>query len=93
MVTLVSERLDQPWLRRLYLPAYQIAEAADYAPNFGSDGHCLHNIEASLLQQRDKRVSLDYLQLIDVAVVAAFRKADVPHEIYSGCSRLCCTVN
>jgi hypothetical protein len=31
MVTLVSERLDQPWRRRLYLPAYQIAEAAEYA--------------------------------------------------------------
>jgi uncharacterized protein (DUF433 family) len=78
MVTLVSERLDQPWLRRLYLPAYQIAEAADYARISAQTVIAWHKIEASLLQQRDKRVALNYLQLIEVAVVAAFRKADVP---------------
>jgi hypothetical protein len=31
MVTLMSERLDEPWRRRLYLPSYQIGEAAAYA--------------------------------------------------------------
>jgi uncharacterized protein (DUF433 family) len=74
----VSERLDQPWLRRLYLPAYQIAEAADYAQISAQTVIAWHRIEAALLRQRDKRAALSYLQLIEVAVVAAFRKAGVP---------------
>jgi hypothetical protein len=37
-----------------------------------------HRIEAALLKGRDKRSALNYMQLIEVAVVAAFRKADVP---------------
>src|SRR5262249_45004085 len=78
MVSLVSERLDQPWLRRLYLPAYQIAEAADYARISPQTVIAWHKIEAALLRQRDTRAALSYLQLIEVAVVAAFRKAGVP---------------
>ena len=31
MALLVSERVDQPWRRRVYLPTYQIGEAAKYA--------------------------------------------------------------
>jgi uncharacterized protein (DUF433 family) len=78
MVTLVSERPDQPWLRRLYLPAYQIAEAAEYAQIAPQTVIAWHKIEAALLRERDKRAALSYLQLIEVAVVAAFRKAGVP---------------
>ena len=64
--------------RRLYLPAYQIAEAADYAQISPQTVAAWHKIEATLLKQRDQRAALSYLQLIEVAVVAAFRKADVP---------------
>jgi uncharacterized protein (DUF433 family) len=78
MASLVSERLDQPWLRRLYLPAYQVAEAADYAQISPQTVVAWHKIEAALLKQRDQRAALSYLQLIEVAVVAAFRKAGVP---------------
>jgi len=78
MVTLVSERLDEPWRRRLVLPAYQIAEAATYAQISPKTVAAWHKQEASLLKQREQRAALSYLQLIEVAVVAAFRRAGVP---------------
>ena len=77
MVTLVSERLDEPWRRRLLLPAYQIGEAAAYAQVSPQTVVAWHKIEAALLKQREARSALSYLQLIEVAVVAAFRKAGV----------------
>jgi len=78
MATLVSERPDEPWRRRLTLPAYQIAEAAEYAKISPQTVVAWHKIEAHLLKQREQRAALSYLQLIEVAVVAAFRKAGVP---------------
>jgi uncharacterized protein (DUF433 family) len=78
MATLVSERIDQPWRRRLVLPAYQIQEAADYAQISPQTVVAWHKVEAALLKEREQHAALSYLQLIEVAVVAAFRKADVP---------------
>jgi uncharacterized protein (DUF433 family) len=78
MVTLVSERLDEPWRRRLTLPSYQIGEAAAYAGVSPGTVAQWHRIEAALLKQREARSALSYFQLIEVAVVAAFRKAGVP---------------
>ena len=80
MATLVSERLDQPWRRRLYLPAYQIAEAASYAGIAPQTVAAWHKNGADLLRERDKRAALNYFQLIEVAVVAAFRKDGVPMQ-------------
>ncbi len=77
MVTLMSERLDEPWRRRLYLPSYQIGEAAAYAQVTPQTVVAWHRIEAALLAQRERRAALSYMQLIEVAVVAAFRKAGV----------------
>jgi uncharacterized protein (DUF433 family) len=77
MVTLVSERLDEPWRRRLLLPAYQIAEAASYAQISPQTVVAWHRIDAALLREREKRAALNYMQLIEVAVVAAFREAGV----------------
>jgi uncharacterized protein (DUF433 family)/DNA-binding transcriptional MerR regulator len=77
MVTLVSERLDEPWRRRLFLPAYQIAEAANYAQISPQTVVAWHKIGAALLKERERRAALNYMQLIEVAVVAAFRKAGV----------------
>jgi uncharacterized protein (DUF433 family) len=77
MVTLVSERLDEPWRRRLTLPSYQIGEAAAYAGISPGTVIQWHRIEAALLKQREARSALSYMQLIEVAVVAAFRKAGV----------------
>lgn len=78
MASLVSQRTDQPWLRRLTLPAYQIGEAAAYAQVSPGTVVQWHRIEAALLKQREARSALSYYQLIEVAVVAAFRKAGVP---------------
>lgn len=78
MATLVSERLDDHWRRRLTLPAYQIADAAKYAQISPQTVAAWHKLEAALLKQREERAALSYLQLIEVAVVAAFRKAGVP---------------
>ncbi|MHC2250051.1 DUF433 domain-containing protein [Bradyrhizobium elkanii] len=77
MATLVSERTDQPWLRRLYLPAYHIGEAADYAGIAPQTVAAWHKGEKKFLEKDDK-ASLSYMQLIEVAVVAAFRKMGVP---------------
>jgi uncharacterized protein (DUF433 family) len=76
--TLVSERLDEPWRRRLYLPSYQIGEAASYAQISPQTVVAWHKFERALLSQRERRAALSYMQLIEVAVVAAFRKAKVP---------------
>lgn len=78
MTTLMSERLDQPWRRRLYLPSYQLAEAARYAQISPQTVAAWHKIEKATLSAREKRAALSYMQLIEVAVVAAFRKMDVP---------------
>ena len=78
MATLVSERTDQPWRRRLYLPSYQIAEAARYADIAPQTVAAWHSIDKKLLSVRDERAPLSYMQLIEVAVVAAFRKMNVP---------------
>ena len=67
MATLVSERLDEPWRRRLLLPAYQIAEAANYAQISPQTVVAWHRIEAALLKQREARAALSYMQLIEVA--------------------------
>jgi len=78
MTTLVSERSNKPWLRRLTLPTYQIGEAAAYAQIAPQTVVQWHKIDAALLKQREARSALSYYQLIEVAVVAAFRKAGVP---------------
>lgn len=77
MVSLVSERLAEPWRRRLFLPSYQIGEAATYAQISPQTVAAWHRIESAVLTVRDKRAALSYMQLIEVAVVAAFRKAGV----------------
>jgi uncharacterized protein (DUF433 family) len=78
MASLVSERLDEPWRRRLFLPNYQIGEAAAYARISPQTVTAWHKIEAAMLPERQRRAPLSYLQLIEVAVVAAFRKMSVP---------------
>jgi uncharacterized protein (DUF433 family) len=79
MTTLVSELPEEAWRRRMYLPNYQIGEAARYADisaqtvatwHKGGDG-------ARTLSTKELRAALSYMQLIEVAVVAAFRRAGV----------------
>ena len=81
MTSLVSELPDEPWRRRLFLPAYMVSEAARYAKVSSqtvADWHRVGGRKAVTLSLRDKRASLSYMQLIEVAVVAAFREAGLP---------------
>jgi uncharacterized protein (DUF433 family) len=78
MTTLVSERLDEPWRRRMFLPNYQIGEAASYARISPQTVVAWHKVEAAVLSHKEERAALSYMQLIEVAVVAAFRKMKVP---------------
>jgi DNA-binding transcriptional MerR regulator len=77
MTTLVSERTDEPWRRGLTLPSYQIGEAARYAGISPQTVTAWHGGDKATLTTKDQRAALSYLQLIEVAVVAAFRKAGV----------------
>lgn len=69
-----------PWVRRLVLPAYQVKDAARYA---GVSSQTILNWQkkqvgqSSTLSGRDKGQALSYLQLIELAVVAAMRNAGV----------------
>jgi uncharacterized protein (DUF433 family) len=75
-VTLISELKEAPWRRRLYLPTYKVSEAAQYAhvsTKTVVDWHRVGGRKAVTLSVRESRASLSYMQLIEVAVVAAFR--------------------
>lgn len=77
------DRAAPAWLRRLYLPAYRVADAARYA---GITGQTILNwqsagrSERGAISSRDKGVSLSYLQLVEVAFVSALRKSGVRLE-------------
>ncbi len=68
----------EPWVARLFIPNYRVKEAARYA---GVSAQTIANWHASdgsqLFAKREDRASLSYMQLIEIAVVAAFRKAGV----------------
>lgn len=81
MTDLVAERTNEPWRRRLYLPNYQIGEASRYAHISPQTVAAWHKVaagqKAPTLSGREKRAALSYMQLIEVAVVAAFRRAGI----------------
>jgi uncharacterized protein (DUF433 family) len=65
------------WRRRLYIPNYQVREAARYAGVSTQTVVAWQRDASKMISAREKREALSYLQLIEVAVVAAFRKAGV----------------
>jgi uncharacterized protein (DUF433 family)/DNA-binding transcriptional MerR regulator len=77
MTTLISQRADEPWRRRLTLPYYQITEAAKYAGVTPQTVVAWHKQDKPTLSGKEQREELTYMQLIEVAVVAAFRNAGV----------------
>ncbi|MGE4240134.1 DUF433 domain-containing protein [Ramlibacter sp.] len=80
MTTLIAERGIAPWRRRLFLPAYKVADAARYA---GISGQTIRNWQVSTdfhrpaIAERESGTALNYLQLVEVAFVAAMRRAGV----------------
>lgn len=70
----------EPWRRRLYLPAYQVTQAAKYAGTSTQTVAYWHYRGGQLgptLPTKERRVPLSYLQLVDVAFVATFRALGV----------------
>lgn len=80
MATLTSESGAEYWRRRMYLPNYQIGEAARYANISAQTVAAWHKDtgDRRTLSSKEGGAALSYLQLIEVAVVAAFRKIGVP---------------
>ena len=81
MPILTAERGSEPWRRRLYLPAYQVGDAARYAgtaPQTVSYWHYRGGQLGPVLPGRVRRQPLSYLQLVEVAFVATFRALGVP---------------
>ena len=69
---------EEAWRRRLYLPNYQVREAARYADIAPQTVvNWQKSAAGPALSPRQDRVRLSYMQLIEVAVVAALRKAGV----------------
>lgn len=82
MPDLRAHRAAAPWFRRLYLPAYQIRDAARYT---GVTSQAISNWhhrpldeQGAALPIRERRQPLNYLELVETAVVAVFRGIGVP---------------
>lgn len=68
------------WKERLETPAYKVGEAARYAnvpPQTVAHWERTYADGTSVLRERKKREGLSFLQLIEVAVVAAMRNSGV----------------
>lgn len=80
MPDLISVR-SEPWRRRLYLPAYSVVNAARYSKTTTQTVAYWHYRGGGLgpaIPGKEPRRPLSYLQLVEVAFVAIFRKLGVP---------------
>lgn len=71
----------EPWKARLRIPNYRVSEVARYARVSSQTIYNWHSNagENPLLTQKESgQAALSYLQMIEIAVVAAFRKMGVP---------------
>jgi uncharacterized protein (DUF433 family) len=72
--------LPEAWRRRLYLPAYSVSDAARYAqvhPTTVGYWNYRGGRLGPALPGRERRVQLNYFQLVEVAFVATFRRLGV----------------
>ncbi len=77
MATIAEDKMVEPWLRRLYLPAYQVSEAARYVGVHPNTISAWHHRGNPVLPGRTKGSPLSYLELIEVAFVAFFRRLNI----------------
>jgi uncharacterized protein (DUF433 family) len=69
------------WKDRLNVPAYRVKDAARYAgttPQTIGSWQKLRGNAGNAISSRDPRALLSYMQLIELGVVAAMRRAGVP---------------
>lgn len=77
---MIAVRGDEPWRRRLYLPAYRVVEVARYAgvtPQTVSNWQREASGHAPAISAREDHQALSYLQLVEVAFVASMRRLGV----------------
>ena len=72
-LTAPTERQEQPWFRRLYLPSYKISQVAHYTGAHSNTIANWHYRGQPVLPGRERRRPLNYLELVEVAFVAFFR--------------------
>ena len=77
MAQLDKDSLIDPWRRRLYIPFYRIGEAARYARTSPQTAARWHRVSGAVLSERAIRSEISYMQLIELAVVAAMRSEGV----------------
>lgn len=79
MSGLTTEHNTEPWKRRLYLPAYNISEAARYSGTSVATIAYWHYEPSKhgALLPKARRKPLSYLQLVEVAFVSTFRALGV----------------
>ncbi len=68
------------WKQRLNVPAYRVKDAARYAgtsPQTVGNWQKLRGNTPTVISQRDPHALLSYMQIIELGVVAAMRKAGV----------------
>ncbi len=76
MPTIIAVRSAEPWRRRLFLPAYTVADTARYARTTPQTVYYWHFGGPTIgpaLPGREHRRPLSYLELIEVAFVTTFR--------------------
>ena len=82
MATDEADKGSGSWRERLGLPAYRVSEAARYAgvsPQVVSNWmYRSSGLAHPILQGHERSAALSYLELVEVAVVAIFRKLGVP---------------
>lgn len=71
-----ATKSDDLWRSRLYVPFYKVSEAARYSRSSAQTVSRWHKL--AVVPERQPRDELNYMQLIEVAVAAAMRKAGVP---------------
>ncbi len=77
MSTIIAERGAEPWRRRLFLPSYTVADTARYAKTKRQTVYYWHFGGPDVgpaLPGREHRRPLSYLELIEAAFVATFRR-------------------
>ena len=81
MPELTAVRDVEPWRRRLYLPAYRLSDVARYtrtSPQTVSNWQYRDAGDGIVLPGREHRRPLSYLELVEVAIVAEFRRFGLP---------------
>jgi len=73
----VLEREHELWYRRLFLPAYAVKDAARYSNTNPATINDWYYGENPILTTKEQGKPLSYMQLIEVAFVAFFRRLDI----------------